>query len=295
MNGTPAARRPRPTYAAAALVALVTVVSLAACGDDAPPAAPGDARSAVPSATPTTPLPAEQVEPTPNTAGTSATPEADGRATPIDAAAFAEVVQTGLDPAQGADLTVDSGLGLLSGKGRIDFRQDPAGLALTLTSSETGDGQPIDLLVVGEVLYLADGDRFLGVGVESTGNSFGASLTDQLDPRIVLAAVQTSLRSAQDRGTVERDGERLRLYRAVADGPTVLADIAPELAGQPDTVVPEEVSADVSVDADGLVRRILVDLGPENGALSYALDGWNPDIAVTAPPASQVDDLRLPG
>lgn len=301
MTSTPPARRPRTTYAASAVVALVSVVSLAACGGDAPSAGPGDGRTDEPSSTPTASPPAEraeqaeQAETTPGGASTTAAPEEEGGVTPIDAAAFADVVETGLDPAQGADLSVDSGLGLLGGEGRIDFRQDPAALALTLTSSETGDGQPIDLLVVGEVLYLADGARFLGVGVESTGNPFGASLTDQLDPRIVLAAVQRSLRSAQERGTVEQGGEQLTVYRAVADGPAVLASIAPELADQPDTVVPEEVTADIHVDADGLARRIRVDLGAENGALSYALDGWSTEVAVTAPPASQVEDLRLPG
>jgi len=287
-------RRPRPTYAAGALVALVSVASLSACGGDAPPAESarptGDATSS-PSSSPT----AGQSD---SAGGSTPTPEPTPQVhqpAPLDAAGFGAVVDAGLDATQGADLTVESGLGLLSGEGRIDFRQDPAALEMSLTSSETGDGQPIDLRVVDEVLYLSDGARYLGVGVDSPGNPFGASLTDQLDPRTVLAAVQEAFRSGQDRGPVEEDGEQLTVYRAAADAGAVLGRIAPDLADQPDTVLPDEVVADVSVDADGLARRIQVDLGAENGVLTYTLEGWSEDVVVDAPPASQVDDLSLPG
>lgn len=293
-----ARRRVRRTaYAAGGLTVLL---SLTACGgDDGAAATPTPAASGSGSAapSPSTTLSATPPSATPSSTETSGTPEPTPQErgpVALSAEQFATITRGALDPTAGADITIDSGLGYLSGEGSIDFRASPASLALTLTSSETGDDQQITTRIIGDVMYLQDRDRFLAIKVDSPDNPFGAALSNQLDPRKMLGEVQASFRSARERGTVVRDGERLTVYRMSADGPAVLDAIAPELAKQPDTVVPDAVTCDVMIAADGRARGIVIDLGAENGTLSYTLDNWRTDVSIPTPPAAQVDDLTLP-
>ncbi|MCY7400264.1 MAG: hypothetical protein LH477_04770 [Nocardioides sp.] len=288
----------RTAYAAGSLTVLLSLTGCAG-SDDVPTATPPKsassslAPSTIPSATPSAP-PSAEPSGTATSSTPAPTPPSSGPA-PVSAEDFAELVDTALSAEQGADLTIDSGLGFLSGTGSIDFRESPASLAVTLTSSETGDDQQVVARVIGDVMYLQDGDRFLAIEVDSPSNPFGASLSNQLDPRKMLDEVEASFLSARERGTVERDGEQLSLYRASADGPALLDAVAPELADQPDTVVPDVVTCELSIGVDGRAHEVVIDLGAENGMLRYTLDDWRTDVTISRPPPGQVEDLTLPG
>jgi hypothetical protein len=275
------------TRALAAAAVLALALGLAGCGgsdDDEPAATPT-------SAAPTTPSASE----TPTSTATTATaaPTADaGGPTRLGDAEAASVLEAAIDDSLGAHLQVENGLGFLSGEGDADFRETPSSLAMTLTSDETGDQQKVVVLVVGTTLYLQDGpSSWLSVDIDSPSNPFGRSLSDQLDPRTVLDAVEQQLVGGTDRGQVEQDGETLHVYRFRAAGPALAQQLAPELASQADVVIPDEVVCDLSVDADGRARSITVDLGADNGQIAYTLTDWRDDVAVDAPPAAQVSAL----
>lgn len=287
----------RVRRAAYALGSLTVLLTLTACGgSDGSPAA--SKASTTPSSDPSGSAdPTAPASVTPSSTETSAVPEpTPGSSGParVTAKQFAAIVDKALDPSSGADLTVVSGLGLLSGQGQVDFRPDPSSLQMTLTSSETGDDQKFTARIIDDVMYIADGDRFLRIAVDDPGNPFGASLSDQLDPRTMLEDVEASFSSASDRGTVQRQGEQLSVYRAVVDGRSLVNAIAPELATQPDVVVPTTVTCDLSIDADGRARSIVVDLGRDTGAFTYTLDNWRTDVDIATPPPGKVSDLTLP-
>jgi hypothetical protein len=286
-------RVPRAAYAVGSLTLLLCVT---ACGGSEGPGAasstPGSSSAASAAATASV-----SPSPTPTSTATTAAPvpvpESSGP-TRITAGRLAAIVEQALDPTSAAKLSVVSGLGFLSGQGQIDFRPDSASLQVTLTSSETGDDQTFTARIIDDVMYIADGDRFLRIAADDPANPFGASLSNQLDPRKMLQNVEASFVSARDRGTVEQDGQQLSVYRVVADGPSLVDAIAPEAASQPDVVVPATVTCDLRVDAQGRARRIVIDLGDDLGAFTYTLDSWRTDVDIAAPPAGEVDDLSLP-
>jgi len=276
---------------AAAVLALS--VTLAGCGGGSDDGA-GAAASGSPSASGDPGGASDSAGQQPTSTATTATPEASaGPAgpTPVSAAQLSGIVDDALDDTSGAHLVVDNTLGFLSGEGDIDLRETPSSLAMTLTSSETGDGQPVVVQVIGSSLYLQADAGWLQVDIDSPQNPFGRSFTDQLDPRTVLDVVEREQTRAVERGTVEQDGDTLTVYRITADGPAVAQALAPELASQADVAVPTAVACDLTVDPDGHARTITLGLGADNGTLTYTLTDWRTDISVQAPPASEVSQL----
>lgn len=279
-------RRP---LAAAAVLSLSVV--LGACGSGNTSLS-GPSGSASPSASASSSPTGASASPssTETTATSEPTPAASGP-TPVSAAELTTIVDAALDDTSAAHLVVENGLGFLNGEGDVDFRETPSSLAMTLTSNETGDSQQVVVQIIGSTMFLQDGQGFLKVDIDSPSNPFGSSLSDQLDPRTVMDAVEQHLVSASTRGTVEDVGETLDVYRAVAEGPALLQQLAPELAAQDDVVVPATVRCDLTVDSEGHARSITVDLGEENGQLAYQLSDWRTDVSIEAPPAAQVSDL----
>jgi len=176
---------------------------------------------------------------------------------------------TGDTPALRMDMEVGTGGGALSGVGNMS------------------------VVLLEDTMYLqigALGDSWLSTDLSDPTNPLGSQFTDQLDPSRMADVLGEGMTSAVYVGTEEVDGEDLEHYTATVDSSALLEGTGQDLAGA-EGVLAEEISYELYFDAEGLYRRMEVDLGPAAGDMVMRFDDWGTDVDIEAPPADQVKDM----
>jgi hypothetical protein len=144
--------------------------------------------------------------------------------------------------------------------------------------------------VVDEIAYARPfGDRWLGVDLARLAER--APETEILRGSDILDALGQVTDVVVD-GSEEIDGTTTQRYRAVIDLDALTAELPPALTDAVATKVGGEVPVTVWIDANDLVRRVVVEAGPE-GEHRLQVDVTDLGVAVDVdpPPADQVTML----
>ena len=84
------------------------------------------------------------------------------------------------------------------------------------------------------------------------------------------------------------DGETVHEYEVTAD-PKVIA----EANDLPTTDLPASITYSMFLTEDNLLRRMETELGGQS--VEMEMTDWGKDVEVTAPPASDVEEFKMPG
>ena len=277
----------------AASVAALSLLVLAGCGggddDSASDAGSGSSTSASASTSESaeaseTPSESEDAGDSGQAAGEEISPEE-----------FSKVIQTAIDDATTANVTISTGgaggVGGIEGTGQIDYDADPAEVQMTATIAQAGD---IDMILVGKKLYLkgaafGGGDKWVEIALDDPNSPLGA-IGDQLDPAASLEKLTQGIQTATFVGEEDVDGDTLEHYTATVDTQVLLQDLPAEAQGT--SGLPPTVDYDMWFDEDGLFRKFSVEMG-SLGTSEGTFDDWGTDVDIEAPPASEV--TTVPG
>ncbi len=216
----------------------------------------------------------------------SATADASKEAgQPLSAQEFTDVLETALDKATTAHVSVDlAAIG--SGEGEADYTVSPPELAMRLAMPALGGGE-VEVRLVDGTLYLksaALGDKWVSSSLD--GGPLGA-LGGQLDLTKLFETFAGAVTSATDQGADDVDGESLDHYMTEVDAKKLLDSVPGASAAG--TQLPDSLTLDWWFDSDGLIRRFSGDFG--GATVAVTLSDWGGDVVIEAPPSAEVTTM----
>lgn len=263
--------------AASAVVALL-LSPLAACGsDEEKPEAAGSTASSSAKA---------DVSASATPAGDAETPGASGEE--IDAANFAELMSAAIQEQETAHVSMKMG-DSLSVEGDVRYGDDGTAMKVTMGMGQ----QDATMIFVDDVLYMQmPGMSQPGKWTKVTkGDAALGQIVEQMDamgPRGSLEVMKNGLQEVRLVGTEEVDGEQLKHYEVTVDAQAALESLG-QLGDAAGGDVPQEVSYDLYLDDDNLMRRIVLDVAGQQMVMETS--DWGKDVEIEAPPASDVVEL----
>ena len=277
--------------------AAVLLASVTGCGIGEPESADPGSRGS-PTASPAAASPTA-ARPTASEPAQSASPPA-GR--PVEAAGFVQTISRSLDRSTTARLELEVTTPEVSatGRGAVDYTGSSPAVQLWMQVPMLGEGT-IETRLLDGVLYVAmpmlepdgtffrvdlsDPDNPLGGG-GSAGGGVGA-----LDPRAALRALGAGVREVRLVGRERVGHDSTRHYWIGADGASLQGLLGSDQPGASGPRAPGEVVAfHVWLDRADRVRRLATDLGGA-GSVEMRLSDWGRPVTITAPPASQVEEM----
>lgn len=258
-------RTPRRLVATLACTSLLGL-TLAGCGGDTQATADSDSATPTTTSTPTSS--------TSRSAGDSGS--ASGSAAN---AAFLDRLETGMGQTGSVHVSMKmTGPASMTAEGDTTYGPDGNEMQLRMKMAGMATGA-IEMVVVGGTAYMAmpgvtkPGQFF---EVDKSNPALG-SLDDGLSPEDSLAAFQAGLKSVDDLGSAEIDGEAVSHYRLHLDAEAAL-DAAGQatVPGLPDTLV-----YDVWLDEDDHMRRLTYSLAGTE--MTMDMTGWGQQVHIAAP------------
>ncbi|MGI9616947.1 MAG: hypothetical protein ACR2QO_28785 [Acidimicrobiales bacterium] len=193
---------------------------------------------------------------------------------------------------------------MLSGEVQTEFSGTnvAASFSLDELAGELAEGnanflpESVDVRLVDGVLYGYDGEQWFAV---ETGGTLGQSVVERVDPRSVLETVQDLVETTEV-GAADIDGVETTHYQSVVD----LADESLQESGwlpfdAADIEADGEMTIDLYVDADGLLRQLVVsgDAAATDGSngsgtvlITSTFSDFGADITIEAPEAAEFLD-----
>lgn len=274
----------------AASVAALSLLVLAGCGgNDDDSASDGGSGSSTSASASTS----ESAEAESSETAESEGDEGQAAGEEISGEEFSKVIQTAIDEATTANVTISTGaaggVGGIEGTGQIDYEADPAEVKMTATIAQAGD---IEMILVGTKLYLKGaafgaGDKWVELPLDDPNSPLGA-IGDQLDPAASLQKLTKGIQTATFVGEEDVDGDTLDHYTATVDTKVLLEDLPPEAQGS--SGLPATVDYDMWFDEDGLFRKFSVEMG-SLGTSEGTFSDWGTDVDIEAPPASEITSM----
>ena len=208
---------------------------------------------------------------------------------------FASEVSTAQIKARTAHLEADiSAQGQqVSMAGDVDMTKDDVAFDLALTGGPLGQGT--QFILVDRVIYLkmptlTHNDKFIKIDTGSSGNPMAHmfdQMLNQLNPTQAFKAFD-AITGLQKHGTQEIDGVETTKYTVTVDTQKALQ--AQGMAGRvPAGQLPKTIQYDVWVDADHLVRRLVMTM--PGSSVDMTLSQWGEPVHISAPPAGQTTDM----
>lgn len=275
----------RVTRWSAAAAAAVVLAGLGGCGggdepvaDESPAVGTGSSPPASESGEPES----EEPEPT----------EAEGVPGGYDAAELIAALKAAIADKESAHITLRSGGPEgLSGEGDVSYAGDSSAMRMEMQAPQMGAGT-MEIRLVDGVMYVAmppmtPEGKFIRWDTDDPNSPFG-DLGGVLsgDPRAAFGAFEAGLKEATYVGEEEVDGEAMDHYVLTVD-----AKKAGEAQGIPVQPGTEDITYDVWVDGEDLMRRM--EFGSGADGMTMTMSDWGAPVSVEAPPASAV--MQMPG
>ncbi len=269
----------------AAASASVLLVALAACNSSDQPAADQDP---VESATAQSADPSESPSEEPSE-------EPDGESGGYDAQELLAAMKAAVADKQSAHMTmtVNSGGQALDAEGDVSYAGKSTAMRLVMKAPQLGGTMEIRLVdgfMYMSVPPLTPQGKFMKLDTNDPNSPFGdlGDVTES-DPLATFDAFDAGLQEAKYLGEEELDGETVHHYVLTVD-----AKKAAKAQGQPVPKGTENVTYDLWIDDDDLMRQI--EFTENGGGLTMRMDDWGKPVTVKAPPASAIVDApTIPG
>lgn len=201
-----------------------------------------------------------------------------------------------VDTPQGPIETVVTGVTVVE-DGTLSARLD--------TELPQGQGSLRTLIVDGTFYVQAPGvpqGKFVQVDLREAAGPLGEQLQqqlDQIDPRAQAESAIDSVTSVEDLGEDEVNGVEVTRYRVTQDFRAVVEAQNNAVLKQllDEGIAPEELTSEVSVDDEGRVRRIEVELDVQGMTVTTVSDylEYDVDVDITAPPRSKIAEMPSGG
>jgi len=255
------------------------LAGLVACGPD------DSASSDDPSSTTSATTPAS-----PDSAESQA---ADGEE--IDAEEFTKLVSEAVDHSTTAHIAMrleSQGL-TMTATGVADYTGDDPAMALKMRAPAMGAGV-IEIRMVDRVMYMAmpmidSSGKFLKIDLDDPNNPLADSVGDMtsFDPQSTLQMFSQGLQKVVKVGVEDIDGDTTTHYRVTTDTTAMQESLE---GATPGATLPDVLTYDVWLDDQYRMRRMTTEIGDQASVVMEASD-WGAPVTITAPPASQVEDM----
>lgn len=270
---------------AAAATASVLLVGLTGCGGDDTTAVTDDATTE--SSAGSSPAEPESEEPA---AEPAEEPEASGG---YDAKELLAAMKAAVEENETAHLVMEMGGNgqSMSAEGDVSYVGDTTSMQLAMESPEMGPGV-IEVRMVDNVMYLSmppmtPEGKFLRLDLDDPNSPMGRlGGVTQGDPLETFKAFDEGLRDVEYLGSEDVDGEEMDHYVLTVDGKA-----AAKAQGTPAGSLPEELTYDLWLDEDDLMRRVQYTMA--GGGVTISMSDWGEPVTVKAPP--KADIMEMPG
>ena len=268
---------------AVAAAASVLLVGVAGCGGDDTQSVSGEATTEAAPSEPTE-TESESEEPA---------EEPEEQSGGYDADELLAAMKAAVQDNETAHLVMDmSGNGQsMSAEGDVSYEGDTTTMQLTMQSPEMGQGA-IEVRMVDGMLYMSmppmtPEGKFLALDVNDPNSPFGnLGGVTQGDPMGTFKAFDEGLRDVKYLGSEDVDGEEMDHYVLTVDGKA-----AAKAQGSPAGSVPDEITYDLWLDDDDLMRRIQYTM--TGGGVTISMSDWGEPVTVKAP--AKADIMEMPG
>ncbi|HEX2294539.1 MAG TPA: hypothetical protein VHN37_04445 [Actinomycetota bacterium] len=199
----------------------------------------------------------------------------------------------------------------LDAEGAMDFDREVAEMTMTMSGGGVPAGTEVDVVLEGDYMYMRFPKELSGpvdAGwlrmniTEAPGPTQGQSVFSQ-DPAQMLQLLRGASEDIEEVGTEEVRGVTTTHFRATLSIEKML-DQAPDqesaerLRSRLDGFEGlETIPADVWIDADGLPRRMTVEMtfeaGGESGGVDMSMDMFDFGVEVDARPPKRFEDLPV--
>lgn len=205
---------------------------------------------------------------------------------------FTALMVAAFDKATTATMTMELTAGgqEIDVTGEADYTTDPMAMRMDMTGM--GGVGDMTMVMIDDTLYiklLARSEKYIKVDLDDPSNPMGGSFTGQLDPRAQAEVIQNGLQTATYLGEEEVDGETFDHYSAIVASGALLEEMEIDPASA--DALPEEITYDLWLDADGFHRQMSVDMGAVAGEVLIRFDDWGSDVDIVAPPSDEVTDM----
>jgi lipoprotein LprG len=177
-----------------------------------------------------------------------------------------------------------------------DMRMRKQDLAFDLAMTGGAMGGEARFILVDQVVYakmpgLSQGDKYIKVDMAKGDNPAAQmfqQMMSQFDPSKTFQGFKAATQ-VQERGTQEIDGVETTRYAVTVDTRKALK--AQGMDQQvPSGQMPKTIKYDVWVDADNLVRKLVMNV--QGNSVDMTLSQWGEPVEITAPPANQTTDIE---
>lgn len=255
---------------------LASALVLTGCGDDSDDSKAGDPSS-------------ESTEDTTEDADDAGDADDADEGEEIDVDAFLSDLRDGAEALTSAHMTLTlEAMGqTIEGEGDVAYNEGNPEMAMTLSMG--GQGNMAFRLVDG-AMYMKipgqAGSKWLKMGLEKAMDQLGmGDLMDNLDPAKAFEAYAEGFTGVVLIGDEEVGGESTTHYRVTVDTTKVEA-----FKNFPSGAkLPKTVDYDMWLDDDNRMRKIVMEI--PSGTLEMVVSNYGQDIAIEAPPASQVQEF----
>ena len=270
----------------AAAATSVLLVGLTGCGGDDTTAVSDDAT--------TESSPTEPSEPT-ETESESEEPseEPEEQSGGYDAKELLAAMKAAVEENETSHLVMEMGGNgqSMTAEGDVSYAGDSTSMQLTMQSPEMGPGV-IEMRMVDGVMYMSmppmtPEGKFLKLDLNDPNSPLGSlGGVTQGDPLETFKAFDKGLRDVEYLGPEEVDGEEMDHYVLTVDGKA-----AAEAQGAPAGSVPDELTYDLWLDDQDLMRRVQYTMA--GGGVTISMSDWGEPVTVKAP--AKADIMEMPG
>ena len=179
----------------------------------------------------------------------------------------------------------------MTAEGDVSYAGDSTSMQLTMQSPEMGPGV-IEMRMVDGVMYMSmppmtPEGKFLKLDLNDPNSPLGSlGGVTQGDPLETFKAFDKGLRDVEYLGPEEVDGEEMDHYVLTVDGKA-----AAEAQGAPAGSVPDELTYDLWLDDQDLMRRVQYTMA--GGGVTISMSDWGEPVTVKAP--AKADIMEMPG
>lgn len=264
----------------AAAAASVLLIGVSGCGGDETTAVSDD------STTESSPTVSESVSEEPSE-------EPEGESGGYDAEELMAAMKAAVGKNQSAHMVMEMGGGgqTMNAEGDVSYAGDSTSMQMTMQSPQMGQGV-IEMRMVDGVMYMSmppmtPVGKFLEIDLNDPNSPFGdlGSVT-QGDPLEMFKAFEKGLREVEYLGAEDVDGEEMDHYVLTVDGKAAAA-----VQGMPAGSGPDEISYDLWLDEDDLMRRMQYSIA--GGGITMSMSDWGEPVTVKAP--AKADIVQMPG
>ncbi|MGH3362592.1 MAG: LppX_LprAFG lipoprotein [Nocardioides sp.] len=225
--------------------------------------------------------------------GSDAAPVSEGLESgeSVDKADFIADLKAGMESATTAQMEMEMNLGQspIRAEGEMDYSGDAIAMDMTMESGMTQE--PLELVLVDNVMYLNMGQMSNGKYIEydlSDAKNLPPGMdqmAEQLDPLAAFDSMEAALTSVTFEGDEDVDGDRLSHFELTMD--TSKIETMKEIPAQ--AGLPKEVTYDLWLDGENRMRQMNMVMEMATKAeIDAKIFDWGEPVEIEAPAKSEV-------